>query len=136
MNNYNTEMDNMEKLEQIQNDIYRLQDAVDDYKTGEKVDLRNLTSEFQNILKFVKNMSLEDLENLAQNSSRKSKAIENVKESLEYLKQDFSHIQRNTDAGRANKIRDRLRKKLEDKKLKNAESSKQTKMKGPDLSSL
>jgi len=116
-------------------DVNRLQEMVEDYKYGEKVDLKLLVSEFQNLLKNAKNLPQTDEEN---DSARKSRQAKNLIESLETLKTDMTNIHRNTDVGRANTIRDRLRKKLDEKKARKELEQKRAneklpKMKGPDI---
>lgn len=125
----------LSEIEQMQCDVNRLQEMIDDFKCGEKVDLKLLVLEFQNLLKRARDFPETDDDT---DSTRKTRQAKNLVESLEMLKTQMTSIQRNTDVGRANTVRDRLRKKLEDKKARKEleekrAMEKQPKMKGPNV---
>ncbi len=111
-------------MEDIRDQVDYLEDIIDKYKSGSErnLDIKNIVAEFQSLLSSVNKVSDEDI-----NNPREKMDMQKLLESVKNLKNDVQHIQQNSDSGKANTVRERLRKKLADKKAKSG------KMKGPDI---
>lgn len=109
----NGDSSELTKLYKISDDVDYLQDMIEKMRMGERnIDFKNLVQEFQRLASSMNKLSKNDDDR----TPKENKEAKKILESIHELQEDIKKIERTTDSGRANSVRERLKKKLEDRK--------------------